>query len=151
MAYWLLRKRWLVYTYIFVLLTGIISVSYLSSSDRYLKFAHDYESTIFHENFEEHLIATIELKDVSSAERFNRWIGGVRMIKDYWATGSGPSTFYPLYKQYTVPAFKTWVSRNEERSTVHNAAAVTNINNSIPEKNKNLSDENCLIINFPAF
>ena len=130
-AYWLLRKRWLVYTYIFVLLAGIISVSYLSSSDRYLKFAHDYESTIFHENFEEHLIATIELKDVSSAERFNRWIGGVRMIKDYWATGSGPSTFYPLYKQYTVPAFKTWVSRNEERSTVHNYYLLTIIEQGI--------------------
>ncbi|MGI8599228.1 MAG: O-antigen ligase family protein, partial [Chitinophagaceae bacterium] len=63
---------------------------------------------------------TYQLKDVSSAERFYRWIAGIRMIKDYWATGSGPNTFYPLYKQYTVPAFRTWVSRNEEKSTVHN-------------------------------
>lgn len=124
-AFWLLRKRILVASYILVVLIGIASVFYLKANDRYLVFAHDYETTIFHENFQEHLVATIKLKDVSSAERFNRWIGGIRMIKDYWVTGSGPNTFYPLYKQYTVPAFKTWVSRNEERSTVHNYFLLT--------------------------
>ncbi|MGN6399401.1 MAG: hypothetical protein ACTHMD_03040, partial [Flavisolibacter sp.] len=28
--------------------------------------------------------------------------------------------FYENYKSYAVPAFKTWVSKNEEHSTVHN-------------------------------
>jgi O-antigen ligase len=35
-------------------------------------------------------------------------------------TGSGPTTFYEEYKPYTIPLFRTWVSDNRERSTVHN-------------------------------
>jgi O-antigen ligase len=85
-----------------------------------LAFAHDYKTTIFHTNFEEHLSATYEMKDVSTAERFHRWIAGVHMAGDSWQTGFGPTTFYQHYKSYTVPAFKTWVSKNEEQSTVHN-------------------------------
>ncbi|HEY0731325.1 MAG TPA: O-antigen ligase family protein, partial [Chitinophagaceae bacterium] len=130
-AYWLLRRQILVATYCVAMVLAIVSVFYLKANDRYLVFAHDYETTIFHEDFQEHLVATIKLKDVSSAERFNRWIGGIRMVKDYWATGSGPNTFFPLYKQYTVPAFKTWVSRNEERSTVHNYFLLTIIEQGI--------------------
>ena len=42
------------------------------------------------------------------------------MAEDSWQTGFGPTTFYQHYKGYTVPAFKTWVSKNEEQSTVHN-------------------------------
>ena len=34
--------------------------------------------------------------------------------------GTGPSTFVDIYKPYTSPEFETYVSSNEERSTVHN-------------------------------
>lgn len=119
-AYWLLRKRFLFHTYLAFILLAAGSVIWLKSNDRYLKFSHDYTSTIYHTDFRQHLIATYQLKDVSTAERFYRWVAGVRMIEDSWKTGLGPATFYSQYKSYTQPAFKTWVSRNEEKSTVHN-------------------------------
>jgi len=119
-TYWLVRKRWLVKAYIIAMLLTLAAVLWLRHEDNYLKFAHDYNTTVFHTDFREHLLATVQLKDVSSAERYYRWIAGVRMIRDSWQTGLGPNTFYHNYKSYTIPAFKTWVSRNEERSTVHN-------------------------------
>ena len=96
------------------------SIFYLQHNDRYLQYAPHYSTTIFHTNFEEHLVATYRMKDLSTAERYFRWIGGLRMTKDSWLTGFGPNTFYDNYKSYTIPAFKTYVSRNEEHSTVHN-------------------------------
>jgi O-antigen ligase len=42
------------------------------------------------------------------------------MAEDSWMIGFGPNTFYYNYKSYAVPAFKTWVSVNREKSTVHN-------------------------------
>ncbi|MEO7984463.1 MAG: O-antigen ligase family protein, partial [Bacteroidota bacterium] len=72
------------------------------------------------------------LKDVSTEERFYRWIAGIRMIKDNWLTGYGPNTFYNNYKSYTIPAYKTWVSDNPEHSTVHNYFLLTAIEQGIP-------------------
>jgi len=54
------------------------------------------------------------------------------MIKDNWLTGYGPNTFYDNYKPYTVPAYKTWVSDNKDRSTVHNYFLLTVIEQGIP-------------------
>lgn len=120
LAYWLLQKKLLVVAYVLGLLLAVAGIFWLKADDRYLDFAHDYKSTIFHQNFNEHLIATYQLKDVSTAERFYRWIAAVRMVKDSWVTGNGPSTFYDTYRPYTIPAYKTWVSNNNEHSTVHN-------------------------------
>ena len=119
-AYLLLKKRLIVISFLSVLAVILIGTFWLKSNDRYVKFSSDYSSTIFHSNFREHLIATYQLKDLSNAERIYRWVAGVRMIKDNWQTGSGPSTFYSQYKSYTQPAFKTYVSKNPEKSTVHN-------------------------------
>jgi len=119
-AYWLLHKRLLVFSFLFFLVTVIISVFWIKSNGRFMNFSNDYKSTIYHSNFEEHLIATYQLKDLSNAERIYRWIAGVRMVRDSWKTGFGPSTFYSQYKSYTLPAFKTYVSNNSEKSTVHN-------------------------------
>jgi len=120
MAYWLLKRRLLLFSFLFFLCLIITSVFWLKSNNRFIKFSNDYKSTIFHSNFKEHLIATYQLKDLSNAERIYRWVAAVRMIKDNWQTGSGPSTFYHQYKSYTLPAFKTYVSDNREQSTVHN-------------------------------
>ena len=119
-AYWLIRKRLLLFSYVAVMMLTAGFVFYMKSGDRYLKYSHDYKTTIYHEKFSEHLTATYKLKDVSTAERYYRWIAGVRMAKDSWMTGFGPNSFYNNYRPYTVPAFKTWVSVNEEKSTVHN-------------------------------
>jgi O-antigen ligase len=119
-AYWLVHKRLLLSGFVFLLLVIIIGTFWVKSDQRLIKFSNDYKSTIYHSNLEEHIIATYQLKDLSNAERIYRWIAGVRMVKDNWQTGWGPSTFYSQYKSYTLPAFKTYVSNNPEKSTVHN-------------------------------
>ncbi len=119
-AYWLLKKKILLTAFIVSIVLVVAGLFWLKKDDRYLLYAHDYKTTIYHEDFREHLVATYRLKDVSTAERFNRWVAGVRMIKEKWLTGYGPGTFYDNYKPFGVPAFKTWVSNNPERSTVHN-------------------------------
>lgn len=120
LGYFLLHRRWLFRTYIIVLLISFFASAWLISNDNYLRFAHKYKTTIFHKDFREHLVATYELKDVSTAERFYRWIAGARMVKERWLTGFGPNTFVENYKPYAVPAFRTWVSDNKEHSTIHN-------------------------------
>jgi O-antigen ligase len=119
-SYSLLKKKWMVVAFGLFIAVTIGSIFYLEHNDRYLQYAPHYSTTIFHTNFEVHLVATYRMKDLSTAERYFRWIGGLRMTKDSWLTGFGPNTFYDNYKPYTIPAFKTYVSRNEEHSTVHN-------------------------------
>jgi len=131
-SYWLIQNRKLFLSYVVLILVIIASVFWIKSNDRYLQYANDYKTTIFHKNFEEHLIATYKLKDVSTAERFNRWIAGVKMLKDNWLTGYGPNTFYYNYKPYAIPAFKTWVSDNKDHSTVHNYFLLTIIEQGVP-------------------
>jgi O-antigen ligase len=131
-AYWLLKKRLLFYTYITAIVVVLASVFWLKENDRYLRYSNDFKTTIFHKNFAEHIVATYKLKDVSTAERFYRWIAGVRMIKDNWLTGYGPNTFYDNYKGYAVLTFKTWVSDNKDRSTVHNYFLLLAIEQGIP-------------------
>lgn len=119
-SYWLLRKRMLVFSFLFFISLSLGAAFWLKSNGRYLNFSNDYKTTIFHTDFKEHLIATYKLKDLSNAERIYRWVAGAQMITDYWKTGTGPTTFYEQYKGYTVPAFRTYVSDNKEHSTVHN-------------------------------
>jgi O-antigen ligase len=119
-AYWLLQRRILLFCFFLFIVFSVASVFWLKSNDRFLNYSNDYKTTIFHTNFNEHLIATYKLKDLSNAERIYRWVAGIRMVPDNWKTGTGPTTFYEQYKSYTVPAFKTYVSDNKEHSTVHN-------------------------------
>jgi O-antigen ligase len=131
-AVWLIHKRMVILAYISIIMLAIGSLFYLKSGDRYLEYAHDYKTTIWHQDFGEHLVATYKMKDASTAERFYRWIAGVRMIKDEGLTGYGPNSFYNNYKPYTVPAFKTWVSENRERSTIHNYFLLLTVEQGIP-------------------
>jgi O-antigen ligase len=131
-TYWLMLKRKLFLSFLIVIGISLLAVSWLRSNDRYLDYAHDFRTTIFHEDFQEHLVATYQLKDVSTAERFNRWIAGARMVGDRWLTGYGPNAFYENYKPYEIPAFKTWVSNNKDHSTVHNYFLLTLIEQGVP-------------------
>ncbi|MBS1654127.1 MAG: O-antigen ligase family protein [Bacteroidetes bacterium] len=131
-AYWLMQKKLLVIAFTGVITLSILLVLWMKSDDHYLHLANDYKATIFHTDFREHLVATYELKDVSTAERFNRWVAGVRMIPDKWQTGFGPNTFAHAYRPYMLPAFKTWVSDNTDNSTVHNYFLLTLIEQGLP-------------------
>lgn len=131
-AYGLLRRKWLFAAFLFSILLVAGAFTWFKSKDRYLQYAHHYQTTIFHKDFSEHLVSTYRLRDLSTAERFYRWVAGVRMIKDNWLTGYGPNTFYENYKPYAVPVFKTWVSDNPERSTVHNYFLLLAIEQGLP-------------------
>ena len=130
-AYLLLRKKLLWPAFMLAMLLAVGAVFWLQQNNRYLAYAHDYNTTIFHTDFKDHLVATYKLKDVSTAERFYRWVAGVRMIQDAGPTGFGPNTFYYNYKPYAVTPFKTWVSNNPEKSTVHNYFLLTIIEQGI--------------------
>jgi O-antigen ligase len=120
LAYGLLKKKVLVLSFFLSLLFCAGAVGWLQKDNRYLHYAPNFNKTIFHMDFKEHLVATYQLEDMSTAERFYRWVAGIRMAKKGWKTGFGPNTFYNNYRGYTIPLFKTWVSRNDEHSTVHN-------------------------------
>ncbi len=131
-SYFLLKFKILFQAYLIAILASVVILFWLKSGDRYLKYAHDYKTTIFHNDFNEHIVATYKLKDVSTAERFYRWIAGVRMIKDKPVFGYGPNTFYNNYRSYAIPAYKTWVSDNVDRSTVHNYYLLLAIEQGMP-------------------
>jgi O-antigen ligase len=124
-AIWVIQKK-LMGAFVMIAVIGVlISTVWLVSDKNYLQFAPDHDHTIFHTDFSEHLQATIDMKDVSTAERFYRWVAGARMLADKPVTGFGPNSFYPHYKPYTVNRFETWVSENKEHSTVHNYFILT--------------------------
>ncbi|NTS40621.1 O-antigen ligase family protein [Flavisolibacter sp. BT320] len=131
-AYWLIKRGWLFKSFLVFVLFVSAGVAVLVHNDRYLAFAPHFESTVFHEDFSDHLAATYKGKDVSTAERFYRWVAGANMSGDRWLTGFGPTTFYHNYQEYTVPAFRTWVSDNPERSTVHNYFLLLLIEQGLP-------------------
>lgn len=120
LSYFFMKQKILWQTFVAGIVLTTAIVFWLKSEDRYLDFSHDYKTTIFHTDFKEHLEATYMLKDVSTAERFNRWIAAVRMVPESPMVGVGPGNFSNKYKPFSIPAFKTWVSDNEEKSTVHN-------------------------------
>jgi O-antigen ligase len=105
-----------------VLFTVVASlgIGWLMYDNHYLRFAPSYDDTIYHDDFSSHLSSTLEGKDVSSMERVYRWVAAVRMsrVRPYMGVGSG--NFYNFYKSYTVSNFETYISDNEEHSTVHN-------------------------------
>jgi len=131
-AYLLLRIRLLLYGYVMVLLLLISVFIWLKQDNRYLQYAPDYKTTIFHPEFSEHWQATYQGKDVSTVERFYRWIAGFRMIEEKPIAGFGPASFYSTYRPYTVPAYRTWVSNNPHKSTIHNYFLLTAVEQGIP-------------------
>jgi O-antigen ligase len=99
----------------------LMGIGYFLSENNYMLYAPDFEKTVFNgKDFGKHLEATYKLQDMSGMERVYRWVAAARMTADKPLVGSGPSTFYPEYKRYTVRSFRTYVSDNPERSTTHN-------------------------------
>lgn len=107
----------------FVLVASVVALfvgfTYMAKNNTYLQFAPDYEHTVTHNRFDNLVSATVEMKDISTMERFYRWIAGMRMAKEKLMTGYGPGNFYNFYKPYTVSSFRTYVSGNPEKSGIH--------------------------------
>lgn len=98
----------------------LITIGVILSKNKFLELAPNFNTTIYHNNLYEHLNATVTLSDVSNAERLYRWVAAFNMINKHPFVGFGTNTFYYHYKQYTINAFRTWVSENDDHSTVHN-------------------------------
>jgi O-antigen ligase len=118
---WLfIRLKWMHQAMLIFFALVLSAVLWLSQNNTYLNYKPKFEKTIMHESLEDHIMATIQGTDISSAERYYRWIAAIRMSQDRPITGVGPNNFYDYYKSYTITSFRTWVSRNFERSTTHN-------------------------------
>lgn len=119
-AVWCMRRKLLVHAMVLCLVAVAAGGVWLIQDNRYLRFRPDYSSTIYHAALGDHIEATYTMKDLSTAERFYRWIAGWRMAEAHPLAGVGPNHFYPSYRSFTVAAYRTYVSDNPERSTVHN-------------------------------
>jgi O-antigen ligase len=98
----------------------LVGATFMLKNNKYLDFAPDYQRTVEHTNFDDLLAATYQLEDISTMERFYRWIAGYHMIKERPLMGFGPASFYTYYKPFTVSSFTTYVSDNPEQSGIHN-------------------------------
>jgi len=119
-VYVLVRMRVMQYAILFFYGFVLAGILWMAHANTYMRFKPKFEKTVMHESLEDHILATIQGTDISSAERYYRWIAAIRMSQDHPIFGVGPNNFYEHYKGYVVIAFRTWVSRNFERSTTHN-------------------------------
>ncbi len=119
-AYFIVRFKLVVPT----LAAGTLLVCFilfsLVADNTYLKYNPKYEKTISHSNVNDLMSATMQGKDVSTMERVYRWVAARHLIPEHIATGVGPGNFVNQYRKYTVTSFKTYVSRNELNSGIHN-------------------------------
>ena len=118
--YFVVKNKWMKPALVIASLIISLLMVYLFSNNTYLKYAPNFEETIIHDEFGDHLSSTLEGKDVSSMERVYRWVAATRMFQEHPWFGFGPGNFYPNYMRYTVSSFETYVSDNPERSTAHN-------------------------------
>ena len=132
MALMMLRWKLSKYAIGIALIGGIALVTFLSTDNRYLDFAPDFEKTIVHKKFDNLVEATTKMQDISTVERFYRWIAGFYMVGEKPLTGYGPSTFYSEYRSHTVTSYKTYVSHNPEKSGMHNYYLMTAAEQGIP-------------------
>lgn len=98
----------------------ILVISFLAIDNKYIDFRPNKSQNATQETFIETVTGAFTGTDMSSMERFYRWIASVRMVKENPMTGVGPNNWYDHYKSHTVTSYTTWVSRNPERSTTHN-------------------------------
>jgi O-antigen ligase len=120
LAYVAIRFRMLKYALLITIVFLTLFFGFFLHENRYLRLAPDYEKTVVQDNLEDLIIATIQGEDVSSMERIYRWIAARYMFESRPITGYGPGNFYPYYQHFTVSSFYTYLSDNEDKSTVHN-------------------------------
>ncbi|HRJ14437.1 MAG TPA: O-antigen ligase family protein [Saprospiraceae bacterium] len=118
-AYWVIRLKLVKPAILIAAVVVVAGLGWMSSQNTYLDFAPQYEKTISHTRFDNLLEATAQGEDISTMERFYRWIAGFYMVGERPLTGFGPGNFLEQYKAYTVSSFRTYVSHNPEQSGIH--------------------------------
>ncbi|MCS7077069.1 MAG: O-antigen ligase family protein [Bacteroidia bacterium] len=102
------------------LIAIVLFVNFFFSNYYYMNYALEGRYTEFHaDDYVKQLQATAKMRDVSTMERFYRWIAAYNMIRKEPIWGFGPGTFIFEYRNYTVEAFRTSVSDNPENSGLH--------------------------------
>ena len=102
------------------LILAIFGTIYLSTNNKYLDYAPEFEKTIAHTKFDNLIEATYKMEDISTMERLYRWVAAKQMVEDRPLFGFGPGSFYFHYKKYVLSSFETYVSDNPEKSGIHN-------------------------------
>jgi O-antigen ligase len=119
-SYFLIKLRLMRVAIPLALAGGILLVAYLANDNRYIGYSPNYEKTITHKNFDDLVSATYKMEDISTVERFYRWVAGYYMVQEKPWTGFGPASFYSVYHSYVDRHFTTYVSDNPEHSGMHN-------------------------------
>lgn len=119
-SFYLIRFKLMRVAIPFALAGGILLVGYLAYDNNYISHAPNYEKTITHKNFDDLVAATYNMEDISTVERFYRWVAGYYMVLEKPLAGFGPATFYSVYHSYVDRHFTTYVSDNPEHSGMHN-------------------------------
>ncbi|MEP6647843.1 MAG: O-antigen ligase family protein [Saprospiraceae bacterium] len=102
------------------LAVAFLLVGWLAYDNKYIEFSPDFSKTITHKKFDDLVSATYKMEDISTVERFYRWVAGYYMLQERPVTGFGPGSFYSLYQSYVDRHFTTYVSDNPEHSGMHN-------------------------------
>lgn len=125
-AYWIIRLRLvkLAATIATIAILGLLS--FLITENKFLELVPT-DQTVAHTELSDIVSSTSELKDVSTMERYYRWIAGAQMIAEKPILGFGPGNFYHFYKHYTLNRFSTYVSDNPEKSGIHNYYLMTTL------------------------
>jgi O-antigen ligase len=124
-AYYIIRLRLTKVVLIAALIGAVSVVLFMSNDNQYLEYAPNYERTVTHDKFNSLIEATYQLEDISTMERFYRWIAGFYMSKERPVFGFGPGNFYFFYRPYTITSFQTYVSHNPEQSGIHSYYLMT--------------------------
>ncbi|MEO6131425.1 MAG: O-antigen ligase family protein, partial [Saprospiraceae bacterium] len=95
-------------------------VGWLAYDNKYIEYSPDFAKAITHKKFDDLVSATYKMEDISTVERFYRWVAGYYMLKERPVAGFGPGSFYSLYQNYADRHFTTYVSDNPEHSGMHN-------------------------------
>lgn len=130
-AYWVIRFRLIFWAIIVSCLLALAVVSYLVTENKFMEYAPT-EKTVSHMSFDGIMSSTHKLEDVSTMERYYRWIAGSRMIAQRPFVGFGPNTFREHYKSYALARFTTYVSDNPEGSGIHNYYLMVFVEQGLP-------------------
>ncbi|PPK85537.1 O-antigen ligase [Neolewinella xylanilytica] len=131
-AYYIIRYNWLRPATVLAFVMAVTVSVYLVQDDRYLDYAPEFTSTVSHREFDNLISATYKLEDISTMERFYRWVAAGNMIPYRPVTGFGPGNFVGNYEGYTNNNFETYVSDNAERSGIHNYFLMTLVEQGYP-------------------
>ncbi|MCH2022166.1 MAG: O-antigen ligase family protein [Saprospiraceae bacterium] len=123
-AYWVFRLRLAKLAMLISTIVVFGLISFLITKNKFMELVPTSQ-TVAHVELSELVASTAELEDVSTMERYYRWIAGAQMVVEKPLLGFGPGNFYYFYKQYTLNKFSTYVSDNPEKSGIHNYYLMT--------------------------